>query len=176
MVDASWRAGLAHALARRRVTLGFVAAAVAWIIAVPTWSSWRMGLLVAFGGEAIRVWAAGHLEKNREVTRSGPYRWMRHPLYVGSTVISLGVIIAARHPAVTVLACVYMVSTLTAAIQREEAFLREAFGDSYDRYRASEAEPMRRRFSAARALRNREYRAVAGLLVGFGLLALRLLL
>jgi protein-S-isoprenylcysteine O-methyltransferase Ste14 len=150
--------------------------ALAAIFATPTWASWRLGLLVALGGEVIRVWAAGHLEKSREVTRSGPYRWTRHPLYVGSSVIALGIVIAARHPVVTIVALVYMVTTLTAAVRQEEAFLRKAFGDTYERYRASEAEPMRRRFSASRVRRNREYRAVIGLAVGFGLLALRLLL
>jgi hypothetical protein len=66
-----------------------------------------------------------------------------------------------------------MASTLTAAIRMEEAFLGRAFGDSYDRYRESRAEPMRRRFSLARAMRNREYRAAAGLAAGFALLALK---
>src|SRR5687768_13636173 len=74
------RARPAEALARRRVSLGFVAAIIALVLAQPTWASWRLGLLVALAGEAVRVWAAGHLEKSREVTRSGPYRWMRHPL------------------------------------------------------------------------------------------------
>jgi hypothetical protein len=39
------------------------------------WGTWRAGLFVALAGEAsLRIWAAGHLEKSREVTRSGPYR------------------------------------------------------------------------------------------------------
>ena len=63
-------------LARRRVPLGFVTAVAALVLARPTWTTWRYGLLVALAGEAIRVWAAGHLEKSREVTRSGPYRWI----------------------------------------------------------------------------------------------------
>lgn len=163
-------------LARRRVALGFVAAAAALVLAAPTWASWRLGLAIAVLGQAFRVWAAGHLEKSREVTRSGPYRWTRHPLYVGSSIIALGVMVAARHPAVAILVAVYMVATLTAAIRTEEAFLRGAFGDTYDRYRTSTAEPMARRFSLARALRNREYRSAAGVAAGFALLALRLLL
>jgi protein-S-isoprenylcysteine O-methyltransferase Ste14 len=163
-------------LARLRVPLGFVAAIVALVLADPTWASWRAGLLVALGGEAIRVWAAGHLEKSREVTRSGPYRWMRHPLYVGSSVLAIGVVIAARDLAVAVVAVVYMAATLTAAIRTEEAFLRRTFGDTYDRYRASEAEPIRRRFSLQRALRNREYRAAIGVAAGFTLLALKTLI
>jgi protein-S-isoprenylcysteine O-methyltransferase Ste14 len=169
-------ARLVRALARRRVPLGFGAAVVALVLAHPTWESWYAGLAVAVVGEAIRVWAAGHLEKSREVTRTGPYRWTRHPLYVGSSVIALGVIIAARHPLVALLTIVYMVSTVMAAIRTEEAFLRSAFGETYDRYVASAAEPMARRFSVKRAWRNREYRAAAGVAAGFALLALKVLL
>jgi protein-S-isoprenylcysteine O-methyltransferase Ste14 len=163
-------------LARRRVPLGFATAIAALVLAQPTWGSWRYGLAVAMAGEAIRVWAAGHLEKSREVTRSGPYRWTRHPLYAGSSVMAAGIVIAARSPALAVLTAIYMVATITAAIRTEEAFLRRTFGDTYDRYSRSEAMPMPRRFSAARALRNREYRAILGLTVGFALLAAKLLL
>jgi protein-S-isoprenylcysteine O-methyltransferase Ste14 len=170
------RATLARLLARRRVPLGFAAALVALLFAVPTWGSWRAGLIVALAGEALRIWAAGHLEKGREVTRSGPYRWMRHPLYVGSSLLALGVVITSRSMLVTIVAFVYMVSTLAAAIHTEEAFLRGAFGDQYERYRESTAAPMARRFSLARAWRNREYRAVAGLAGGFALLAFKALL
>ncbi|MGE0592625.1 MAG: isoprenylcysteine carboxylmethyltransferase family protein [Vicinamibacterales bacterium] len=161
-------------LARRRVTLGFVAAAATLWLAAPTWDSWTIGLAVATCGEALRVWAAGHLEKSREVTRSGPYRFMRHPLYVGSAVMALGILVAARSPVAALLTTLYMVATLTAAIRSEEAFLRERFGDTYDRYAAATAEPVYRRFSVARAVRNREYRAVLGVAAGFGLLALKL--
>ena len=170
------RGGLVEGLARRRVALGFVVAVAAVLLATPTWGSWRAGLIVAAVGEGIRIWAAGHLEKSREVTRSGPYRWTRHPLYVGSSVMALGIVAAARSPVLALLALVYMGATITAAIRTEEAFLRRTFGDTYDRYRRSEAAPMPRRFSVARAIRNREYRAVVGLAVGFGLLALKVML
>jgi protein-S-isoprenylcysteine O-methyltransferase Ste14 len=163
-------------LARRRVPLGFAVAAAAIIFAQPTWESWSAGLAVASVGEGIRIWAAGHLEKGREVTQSGPYRWTRHPLYVGSSAVALGVVIAAGSPLVTVVAVLYMAATLTAAIRTEEAFLRRAFGTVYDHYRAAAAEPTTRRFSLARARRNREHRAVAGLCAGFALLALKVLL
>ena len=176
MADSGHRAGLAEALARRRVALGFTCAIAALLLADPTWESWRRGLLVAALGEGIRIWAAGHLEKSREVTRSGPYRWVRHPLYVGSSVLALGIVIAANSIVVAVLTGVYMVATIVAAIRTEEAYLRRTFGDTYDRYSRSQAEPMPRRFSIERALRNREYRAVLGVLVGFAALALQVLL
>lgn len=162
-----------HILARRRVALGFATALATIVLAHPTWGTWRAGLFVALAGEAVRIWAAGHLEKSREVTRSGPYRWTRHPLYVGSTIMALGIVIASRSASVGGLAALYMAATLTAAVRTEEAFLRGAFGDDYARYRDSRAVPMQRHFSLARVLRNREYRAVAGLLGGFALLALK---
>lgn len=167
---------LAGALVRRRVTLGFLAAALALAMARPTWVSWFAGLAVASAGEAIRIWAAGHLEKGREVTRSGPYRWTRHPLYVGSGIIALGVVIASRSAIVALIGAAYIGVTIPMAIRSEEAFLLRTFGPTYDLYRRDEAPPMVRRFSLAHARRNREYRAVAGLIGGFALLAARLLL
>jgi protein-S-isoprenylcysteine O-methyltransferase Ste14 len=166
---------VAEALARRRVPLGFVAAAATLVLANPSWTSWGVGLLVAVLGEASRVWAAGHLEKSREVTRSGPYRFTRHPLYVGSSVIALGIVIASRSAIVTVVTILYMAATIAAAVHTEEAFLRQAFGADYEEYRAARAQPMTRRFSWGRAMRNREHRAILGVAVGFALLALRIL-
>ena len=113
-------------LARKRVPLGFVTAVATAVLAHPTQTSWRVGLVIAIVGEFVRIWAAGHLEKGREVTRSGPYRWSAHPLYVGSSVMAAGVVIAANSAIAGLLAVVYMVATLTAAVRTEEAFLRAA--------------------------------------------------
>ena len=164
---------IVQTLARRRVALGFLTTAATIVFSRPTWQTWCVGLAVALAGEVVRVWAAGHLEKSREVTRSGPYRFARHPLYSGSAIVALGVVIASRSAIVAALVFAYVALTLSAAIRTEEAFLARAFGDDYHRYRESRAEPMQRRFSFARAARNREYRAAAGLLAGFALLALK---
>jgi protein-S-isoprenylcysteine O-methyltransferase Ste14 len=163
-------------LVRRRVALGFLAGVAALAMARSTWLSWFAGLAVASVGEALRIWAAGHLEKGREVTRSGPYRWTRHPLYVGSGIIALGVVIASRSAIVALIGAAYIGITIPLAIRSEEAFLQRRFGPTYDLYRRDEAPPMVRRFSLAHVRRNREYRAVAGLIGGFAILAARLLL
>jgi len=167
---------LAAFLVRRRVTLGFVAALAAVLMARPTWTTWTTGLVITAAGEFFRIWAAGHLDKGREVTRSGPYRWTRHPLYVGSSLIALGVVIASRSLVVALIGAAYVGITIPMAIRAEEAFLRRTFGATYDLYQRREAPPMPRRFSLANARRNREHRAVAGLIAGFGILAARLLL
>lgn len=162
-------------LARRRVSLGPLVAVATLLLARPSWHSWRIGLAIAAVGEVIRIWAAGHLEKSREVTRSGPYRWTRHPLYVGSSVMALGIAAASRSAGAAALLVIYMGVTIVAAIRTEEAFLSRAFGGTYDEYRDARAAPMQRRFSLSRAIRNREYRAAAGLAGGFGLLALKVI-
>jgi protein-S-isoprenylcysteine O-methyltransferase Ste14 len=170
------RARIIAFLVRRRVTLGFVVAIAALMMARPTWTTWSVGLAVAVIGEGLRIWAAGHLEKGREVTRSGPYRWTRHPLYVGSAIIALGVVIASRSAVVALIGAAYIGVTIPLAVRAEEAFLQRTFGATYDLYRHDEAPPMLRRFSLAHARRNREHRAVAGLIGGFAILAARLLL
>jgi protein-S-isoprenylcysteine O-methyltransferase Ste14 len=161
-------------LARFRVFLGFVLAAVALWLAAPTRDSLSMGAPIMLAGELLRIWAAGHLEKSREVTQSGPYQFTRHPLYLGSSVIGLGFAIAARNAIVAVIVTTYLVLTLTAAMRGEEAHLREKFGDAYDAYAANRSAPVARSFSWRRAVRNREYEAIAGLAAALALLAIKL--
>jgi protein-S-isoprenylcysteine O-methyltransferase Ste14 len=155
---------LMRRLARRRVTIGFASGVLAVWLARPTAGSLAAGASVALLGEAVRVWAAGHLEKGREVTVSGPYAFTRHPLYVGSTLIGIGLAIASASVIVSALVVAYLAITLTAAVRTEEAHLTEKFGAVYPAYREGRAQGERRRFTLARVIRNREYRAVLGLL------------
>jgi protein-S-isoprenylcysteine O-methyltransferase Ste14 len=127
---------------------------------------------VAALGEALRIWAAGHLEKGREVTKSGPYRFTGHPLYLGSSLIAAGIATACASLAVALLGAAYLGVTYVAAMRSEEAGLRAKFGREYDDYRAGRATDDRV-FSLARARRNREHRAIVGLLAAIALLALK---
>ena len=156
--------------ARHRVRLGFVAAALALWLAHPTGRSFIAGALVAMAGEAVRIWAAGHLEKGREVTSSGPYRFTRHPLYLGSAVMGVGLAIASASLVVALILAVYLGVTFTSAIRSEERHLTEKFGGAYPAYRNGQLPAARRRFSAARVIANREHRAIAGLLAILALL------
>ena len=157
-------------LAKLRVPLGFLAGAVALWLARPTSASIVIGGAIALPGELLRIWAAGHLTRWREVTRSGPYRFMRHPLYVGSSIMAAGFAVAAVHPGVAVLVAVYMIVTLTAAVRFEARELRQQFGADYAAYREGRAPEAARGFSFARVIANREYRAAAGLAIGLALL------
>lgn len=158
-------------LARLRVPLGFVFGAIVYWLAQPTETTLARGAVFAFAGEALRVWAAGHLEKSKEVTRSGPYAWMRHPLYLGSALIAVGIAVAGANRVASLLIALYLGTTLPAAVLSEEKHLREKFGGEYEAYAARRAAPVDRRFSLARARQNREHRTIVGVLIGFALLA-----
>jgi hypothetical protein len=170
-------------LARFRVALGWVFAPLVLVLANPTSESILVGTLVGLVGEGIRIWAAGHLNKAREVTSSGPYRFFSHPLYVGSSVMGVGLALASANPLAAAIIALYLGVTLQAAIRNEEAFLRRTFGDAYDRYRSERVTFGARRlqpsavgpgrFSLAQVMRNKEYRALAGLLAAMLLLVLK---
>ena len=161
-------------LARVRVPLGFVCAAVAYWFAAPTRSSLTAGMAIAAVGELCRIWASGHIEKGREITRSGPYRFVRHPLYLGSAIMGAGFMLAARSWIAAGVAVAYLGLTLLAAMRTEEAALDARFPGEYAAYREGRAPMVPRPFSLARVIANREHRAVAGLLLAALLLALRL--
>jgi hypothetical protein len=164
-------------LARWRVPSGFLFAAVLLWLARPDARSIAVGGLVAVVGEAVRIWAAGHLHKSREVTVSGPYRFTRHPLYLGSSIIGIGLAVVARSVPGALLVAVYLGVMITAAIRSEEAFLTRTFGARYERYRAEGAGEasgdVARPFSVAQAIANREYRAVVGRAIALAVLAAR---
>lgn len=152
-------------IARLRVPLGFVFGVLVLWLADPTPRTLCIGAGVALLGEFVRIWAAGHLEKGREVTSSGPYGLTRHPLYLGSTLIGVGLVIAAADFWVSIVVLLYLTITYTAAIRTEEAHLTEKFGAAYPQYRAGQM-AVKRPFSLERALKtNREYRAAIGVMI-----------
>jgi len=164
--------GIAAVFARLRVPLGFLSAAAVIWLSRPTAKSLAIGALVAAIGEALRIWAAGHLDKGREVTQSGPYRMTRHPLYAGSAIIAAGLAIASARGVVAALIAAYVAIAIGSAVRHEEASMRAAFGDEYEAYAESRATPVERPFSFTRAMKiNKEYKAVAGLAAVAAILA-----
>lgn len=154
-----------------RVPLGFLCAGAVLWLARPTPHSLVIGGVIAVSGEIVRIWAAGHLEKGREVTQSGPYRITRHPLYIGSGIIAVGAALASARVSAMVVIAAYMATTLASAVRHEEAGMRAAFGDDYDAYAESRAKPVARPFSLTRVMKNKEHKSVAGLAAAGALLA-----
>lgn len=55
---------------------------------------WLAPWSLAFAGAGIRIWGAGNLRKNKEVTRTGIYRMVRHPLYLGNSLIYMAFLVS----------------------------------------------------------------------------------
>jgi protein-S-isoprenylcysteine O-methyltransferase Ste14 len=69
---------------RHLKTLGLIAAILlAVVLARPTQATIAAGLIFVIIGEAVRFWAAGHLIRKKELATSGPYAYVRDPLYFG---------------------------------------------------------------------------------------------
>lgn len=120
-------------VARRiRVPLGFLFAAFYIWRARPTWVSIAAGSAVAILGIAIRALASGHVQKDRVLTRTGPYAYVRNPLYLGSIVIGIGFAIAARDVWVVAVLIIFFVAVYVPVIRGEENFLRSRFPEYSD--------------------------------------------
>jgi hypothetical protein len=98
-IPTSWTLGARAVLARMRVGAGFVLGAIVLWLAEPTRASLTAGTAIAALGEAVRFWAAGHLRK-REVTHR-VLSMVAHPLYIGSSVMGIGLAVACHSIPVT---------------------------------------------------------------------------
>ena len=130
-ISARWRAWASH----HRVHVGIVFALL--YVAFSRTDAGRLipGALVVAMGEGIRVWACGHLVRNEVLTRDGPYRHIRHPLYLGSFLIGVGLSILAQYPLAWLGFFVLLyIGFYLPAMYVEELRLQSLFGAEYQEY------------------------------------------
>lgn len=105
------------------------------IFANPDLKMFAAGMALIVLGEAVRVWAAGHLKKNLEVTTTGPYAYVKNPLYLGTLLIMIGFSIMARNIYVLAIGLgVFFLYYVPFKKRVESDRLRERFGDLWTRY------------------------------------------
>jgi protein-S-isoprenylcysteine O-methyltransferase Ste14 len=173
---------MSSAAQRWRVPLGFAAAAVLLLAAHPRPLSLALGLPLAACGLALRAAAAGHIRKNDALATSGPYRFTRNPLYLGSAILALGLIAAANVWWLALLALALLAGIYLPVIRQEERFLAARFGPAFDAYAARVPRLLPRwpwpraapgSFSVRLYLRHREYQALLGFLAIAAVLVLK---
>lgn len=152
---------------------------------VPRW--FVLGLLIVVAGEAVRIWAAGHLYKNERVITSGPYAYVKNPLYLGTFLIMVGFCVMASNTSSYLFLAIGLVVFVAYYApfkqRRESGRLRERFGDTWVRYDREVPSylprltpyPDRERqpWSREAFLRNDEHGTVLAVLVGVAVLAWR---
>ena len=163
----------ADLVARLRVPGGFVlVGAFAWL-SKPSWDSLWYGLPVSLAGLWLRAWAAGHLAKNIRLAQSGPYAWLRNPLYLGTLLVALGLVIAGQDWALAAIFALVFLLIYLPVIELEEQHLANLFPE----YRAymgrvpllvprPPREKRAIRFDWALYRKNQEYQALLGFLAG----------
>ena len=172
----------ADRVARLRVIMGFgLAAAFAWF-SRPEPQSLAWGLPVSALGLLLRGWAAGHLEKNIRLAESGPYAYVRNPLYLGTALVAAGLVVASRRWLLAGLFTFVFILVYLPVIELEEQHLRKLFPD-FEAYskRVPALLPMLHPLSSGGRFRwqlywrNREYQALLGFLAGAAYLIARVL-
>lgn len=89
------------------------------------------GAAVAAAGELIRMWASGHVKKNKELATDGPYAYARHPLYVGNILILVGYSVASNTWWSFVLMAFLLWFYYPPAISYEDKKLKNIFGEQW---------------------------------------------
>ena len=112
--------------------------------AKPVWHTIAVGMPFIVIGELLRIWAVGYagastrartLGAARDLVTTGPYGYVRNPLYLGNFLLSLGVCLVANvYWLVAILVIGYFFQYLP-IIALEEAYLLESCGSVYQVYR-----------------------------------------
>lgn len=170
---------------RWRVPLGFLCLVPFLWFARPTLLTLLVGGLVAILGLMIRAWAAGHIRKNDALATSGPYAYTRNPLYLGSFLLGAGFTVASGQPLLAIPFLALFVGIYFPVMRVEARHLAGWFGEKYSDYARAvplffprltpyrSERAMAAKFDTSLYLRYREYRAALGLLVAWGVLALK---
>lgn len=173
-------------MARRiRVPAGFIFAVFFLWLAKPSPLFLGVSLILVVPGLLLRGYASGYVQKNEELTVSGPYAYTRNPLYLGSMMIAFGFALAARSVWIALAMTLLFLAIYIPVIRGEEEYLRGKFS-GFDGYAARVPRLLPRlfpardtastggRFSGPLYRKHREYQALLGAISMYAALILKL--
>ncbi len=168
---------------RLRVPVGTLLGVVFLILMHPSIRSFWIGAVVTLTGALIRVWAAGHIDKGRRLAQEGPYALTRNPLYLGSFLMALGILLAGQGYWLLIPFGLFFVGFYYPVMKAEEQELLQGHGEAFIAYSRSVPLfwPTLRRSSGdhsgflwSRVLRNREHRTLMGLVLAEAILVVKI--
>ncbi len=105
-----------------------------------------LGIAITAAGLLFAIWARSYLGGNwsgsvtvkveHQLIRTGPYRWVRHPIYSGMIVAFIGTAIV-RGQVRGIVAVVLLWISFTIKSRVEEQFMTATFGPEYEEYSRS---------------------------------------
>lgn len=164
--------------------------AVAWFIAANPRQVAAPVLVISailfVTGELIRIWATGHLRKDEVLTVSGPYLYVRNPMYLGTLLIVTGLMLAASQRVLMgIFLAFFCIYYMPRKQRREGQRLLKKYGMDYARYVVSvnslvpSLKPYesgnRNRFSLRQVIRNNEHQTALSLMIAVAALLVKLL-
>ncbi|HQO24507.1 MAG TPA: isoprenylcysteine carboxylmethyltransferase family protein [Acidobacteriota bacterium] len=172
-------------LQKLRVPIGFVCAALFFLLSRPTWLWLAAGAPLILAGLATRGWAAGHIRKGQALATSGPYARTRNPLYFGSFLMGLGFALQSSWWPLVLVFGILFILIYWPVMRQEEREIADAYGSPFEEYRrrvplflpacSARMNSTGQRFSAAQYRRNREYQATIGVILVEVILILKIL-
>jgi protein-S-isoprenylcysteine O-methyltransferase Ste14 len=167
---------------RARVPAGTVLGILFLVLMHPSARSLWIGAAITLPGWLLRFWAAGHIDKGKALTRGGPYAMTRNPLYLGSFLMALGIILGGQGYWLLLLFGGFFAAFYIPVMKAEADYLLGVYGQEFVDYsrRVPAFFPAFQKAGAgtstflwSRVVRNREHRNVMGLIIAEAILVLK---
>ncbi|HAH32451.1 MAG TPA: hypothetical protein DCL44_09095 [Elusimicrobia bacterium] len=101
-----------------------------------------IGFMLMLLGQIVRILSSAAIVKSKTLTTSGPYAAVRNPLYLGTALMTLGLLFmlsSPRHQTITAAVWGSMLASYSwiyaKQIKSEEDFLSAAYGAHFDEYK-----------------------------------------
>jgi protein-S-isoprenylcysteine O-methyltransferase Ste14 len=103
------------------------------------------GFIISLSGEAVRLWGVCYAGSETRTTGkvggtnliiSGPFAFVRNPLYLGNIIIYLGfgIMTLALFPYLQIIALIFFLIQYRLIVSEEEEYLFNTFGEKYKKY------------------------------------------
>ena len=99
---------------------------------IPYASNFAISLILL--GLATRLYASGFVLKNKELSTTGPYAFVRHPLYTGNIMILIGLCLINGFFWSFVTAFIFLWFYYPTAIEYEDRKLKSLFPDTWEEW------------------------------------------
>jgi len=134
---------------KTRFVVVYPAVTLVFVFAKTSEATMLWGALLVLAGEGIRIWANGFIGHNKvnrtcknegeapigKLITAGPYAYVRHPLYLGTFIILLGVCLAAGKILFALLFPLVFCLVYNQKMNEEDRLLLDELGPEYDFYK-----------------------------------------
>jgi protein-S-isoprenylcysteine O-methyltransferase Ste14 len=99
---------------------------------------WPIGIGLLLFGVVLRIWAQQHLhyrlKVHKRLTMTGPYSFVRNPIYIGNLLICLGATVLSELLWLVPITLVYGSGVYSLVVRYEESHLLSKYGEPYRKY------------------------------------------